>query len=209
MPTTDTPQVPPYRLLLPVGWEELPADRHSVQLLIERSSAVFASQHRPDLDVEFRRIMETALRKMKQGRVFALYLQTGVSTEQVLPLSMTAALVDGQLGGTLDRQVAALFSERGAEFLTDSRSIVRWQADTSPGGELEGARARVINYVIAVPGTGRRTALQFTTTIPYPEEEEEDDGFRDEYVDELCLLSDTIVSTFAWEPTEPTEPTEP
>ena len=74
---------------------------------------------------------------------------------------------------------------------------MRWQADTRPRGDLEGTAARVLNYLIAVPGTGRRRALVFTTTIPYPTEE--DDGFRDEFVDELCLLSDTIVSTFAWQ----------
>ena len=49
-----------------------------------------------------------------------------------------------------------------------------------------------------MPGTGRRTALLFTTTIPYPTDE--DDGSVTQFVDELCLLSDTIVSTFAWEP---------
>ena len=93
-----------------------------------------------------------------------------------------------------------LFRERSAQFLRDDHSIVRWEADTTVGGELEGTAARVLNYLIAVPGTGRRTALLFTTTIPYPTEE--DDGFRDEFIDELCLLSDTIVSTFAWESTE-------
>jgi hypothetical protein len=67
MPLTETPAVPPFRLMLPAGWEELPADRASIGLLIERSSAVFASQHRPDLDVEFRRMLETAYRKMQQG----------------------------------------------------------------------------------------------------------------------------------------------
>ena len=198
MPLTETPAVPPFRLMLPAGWEELPADRASIGLLIERSSAVFASQHRPDLDVEFRRMLETAYRKMQQGRVFALYLQTTVPAERILPISMTAAVADGQLGGTLDRQVTALFQERGAEFLTDDRTIVRWQADASSGGDLAGTRARVINYLVPVPGTGRRSAVAFTTTIPYPTDE--DDGFRDAFVDELCLLSDTIVSTFAWEP---------
>ena len=93
-----------------------------------------------------------------------------------------------------------LFRERGAEFLRDDRAIVRWEADTTTGGELEGTAARVLNYLIAVPGSGRRTALMFTTTIPYPTEA--DDGFRDQFIDELCLLSDTIVSTFAWESNE-------
>lgn len=193
----ETYPVPPFQLMLPAGWEELPADESAVRLLVERSGAVFKSQHRPDLDAEFRRLMRTAAQKLKQGRVFALYLQTDVPAERVLPLSMTAAVADGQLGGTLDRQVTDLFREHGAEFLRDDHGIVRWQADTRPRGELEGTAARVLNYLIAVPGTGRRRALVFTTTIPYPTEE--DDGFRDEFVDELCLLSDTIVSTFTWQ----------
>ena len=197
---SDAVPVPPFRLMLPEGWQELPADEAGVRMLVERSSEVFRSQHRPDLDAQFRRLMQSAARKLAQGRVFALYLQTDVPAERILPISMTAAVADGQLGGTLDRQVGELFRDRGAEFLTDDRAIVRWQADTRAGGELEGTPARVVNYLFAVPGTGRRTALLFTTTIPYPAEE--DDGFRDAFVDELCLLSDTIVSTFAWEPVE-------
>lgn len=197
MPTTETFPVPPFRLMLPAGWEEVAAGEDAIRSLVERSSDVFRSEHRPDLDVEFRRLLHTAARKMRQGRIFAVYLQTDVPEEQVLPLSMTAAVADGQLGGTLDRQVTGLFREHGAEFLRDDQAIVRWQADTSPGGDLAGAAARVLNYLIAVPGTGRRTALLFTTTIPYPTAE--DDGFRDQFVDELCLLSDIIVSTFAWE----------
>ena len=201
MATTDTHPVPPFRLMLPVGWEELPADESAVRALAERSSEVFRSAHRPDLDVQFRRLLQTAARKMARGRVFALYLQTEVPEERILPISITAAVADGQLGGTLDRQVTDLFRERGAEFLRDDHAIVRWQADTTAGGELEGTAARVLNYLIAVPGTGRRTALLFTTTIPHPTED--DDGFRDQFIDELCLLSDTIVSTFAWESNEP------
>ena len=72
MATTDTHSVPPFRLMLPVGWEELPADESAVQALAERSSEVFRSAHRPDLDVQFRRLLQTAARKMAQGRVFAL-----------------------------------------------------------------------------------------------------------------------------------------
>ena len=200
MATTETFPVPPFRLMLPAGWEEVPADEAAVRALVERSSEVFRSAHRPDLDAQFRRLLQTAARKMKQGRVFALYLQTDVPEERILPLSITAAVTDGQLGGTLDRQVTELFRERGAEFLRDDHSIVRWEADTTTGGELEGTAARVLNYLISVPGTGRRTALMFTTTIPHPTEE--DDGFRDRFIEELCLLSDTIVSTFAWEASE-------
>jgi hypothetical protein len=189
--------VPPFRLILPAGWEERPADRESVTVLIERARVVFQSQHRPDLDSEFSQLMGISLHKMKQAGVFAVYLQMSVPAEQVLPLSMTAALARGQLGGTLDRQVSSLFREKKAEFLTDDRAIVRWQSDVAHDGKLSGSSSRNLNYLVAIPGTERRSAVQFTTTIPYPTG---DDVENDELLDDITLLSDTIISTFAWEP---------
>jgi hypothetical protein len=56
--------------------------------------------------------------------------------------------------------------------------------------------AHVVDYLIAVPGTERRRAIQLTTTIPLPENP--DDGDRD-VVTRLVALSDLIVSTFTWE----------
>ena len=38
MPLTETPAVPPFRLMLRAGWEEPPADRASIGVLLERSS---------------------------------------------------------------------------------------------------------------------------------------------------------------------------
>ena len=189
--------VPPFRLILPAGWEERPADRESVTLLIERARTVFRSQHRPDLDSEFSQLMGLSLHKMKQGGVFALYLQASVPADEVLPMAMTAALARGQLGGTLDRQVSSLFRDQKAEFLTDDRAIVRWQSDVVHDGKLLGSSSRNLNYLVAVPGTERRSAVQFTTTIPFPTGEDADDR---ELVDDITLLSDTIISTFAWEP---------
>ena len=49
-----------------------------------------------------------------------------------------------------------------------------------------------------VPGTERRSAVLFTTTIPYLTGE---DSENEQLIDEITLLSDTIISTFAWEQT--------
>ncbi|MET4780462.1 hypothetical protein [Glaciihabitans sp. UYNi722] len=192
----ETPSgVPSFRLLLPQGWEELPATRESIAQLTALSSAVFKSQHRPDLDSEFTRMMELATRRMKQAGVFAIYLQTTVPEDDVLPLSMSASIVRGRLGGTLDREVSSLFRDRGAAFLSDNHQIVRWTADTVHDGEFTGTSSRVIDYLIPVPGAGRRTALQFTTTLVHPTGDDE----ASELVDQMAQLSDVIVSTFSWE----------
>ena len=190
-----TRPVPEYRLLLPDGWEELPADRTGVEELIRRTSAVFKAQHRPELDAEMRTLLERAYRRMKQANAFALYLQTSAS-DVPLPFSIVASVVTGQLGGTLDRQVARLFRENGAEFLTDDRSIVRWEASVAGTKEVEGTAAHVIDYLIPVPGTERRTALQFTTTIPVPAASGVD---LQPVVEGLTHLSDLLISTFTWE----------
>jgi hypothetical protein len=189
--------VPPFRLILPAGWEEHPADRDSVTRLIKQGREIFRSQHRPDLDSEFSQLMGLSLNKMKQGGVFALYLQESVPPDEILPLSLTAAVANGQLGGTLDRQVTALFREQKAEFLTDDRAIVRWRTDVVHTGTFSGASSRTLSYLVAIPGTDRRSAILFTTTIPY---RTGDDAESEQLVDDITLLSDTIISTFAWEP---------
>jgi hypothetical protein len=190
-----TRPVPDYRLLLPEGWERLPADRAGVEELIRRTSAVFRAQHRPELDAQMRTMLEMAYRKMVQAKAFALYLQTA-AVETPLPMSIVASVVEGQLGGTLDRQVAQLFRDKGAEFLTDDRSILRWEADVAPREEVEGTAAHVIDYLIPVPGTQRRRALQLTTTIPVPTGVDIDVR---PVVEGLVHLSDLLISTFTWE----------
>ena len=190
--------VPPFRLILPAGWEEHPADRESVARLVGRSREIFRSQHRPDLDSEFSQMMGLSVNKMKQGGVFALYLQETVPPDEILPMSLTAAVARGQLGGTLDRQVSSLFREQKAEFLTDDRAIVRWRTDAVQTGKLAGASTRTLSYLVAIPGTERRTAVLFTTTIPYPTGGEAE---NEQMIDDITLLSDTVISTFAWEPT--------
>lgn len=190
-----TRPVPDYRLLLPDGWEQLPADRAGVEELIRRTSAVFREQHRPELEAQMRTMLEVAYRKMLQAKAFALYVQTA-AVETPLPMSVVASVVEGQLGGTLDRQVAQLFRDKGAEFLTDDRSILRWEADVAARKEVEGAAAHVIDYLIPVPGTERRRALQFTTTIPVPTGVDVDVR---PVVEGLVHLSDLLISTFTWE----------
>lgn len=189
--------VPPFRFLLPAGWEEVPADRSGVDLLIRRASEKLRAQHRPDLDAELRTLLEVAYRKMQQGRAFALYLQT-TADEMPLPMSITASVVSGQLGGTLDRQVAGLFRERDAQFLRDDRTIVRWETPATVRAGGEAGTAHVVDYLVPIPGSGRRSAVQLTTVIPVPDADEE----TRTVVAALIELSDVMVSTFTWKPGE-------
>lgn len=188
--------VPPYRLLLPAGWREAPATVDTAQRLIERGSGVMRAAHRPELDAEFRTLVRRAFAQLSAQNAIAVYLQDDVPAEQVLPLSLVVSLRKAPAGGTLDDEVTAMFRSGKAQFLRDDRAIVRLETDRVVDGLDAGTRARQVAYLIAVPGTGRTLALQFTTAIPYPATEDEETM---RMVDELMALSDVVVSTFAWE----------
>lgn len=190
-------QVPPFRFLLPAGWEEVPADRAGVDLLIQRTSQKFRAQQRPDLDAEMRTLLERAYRAMQRGKVFALYLQTSADT-MPLPMSITASTLADEFGGTLDRQVAGLFRDRDAQFLRDDHLIVRWETPARVAVDVGRAAVHAIDYLIPVPGSARRRALQLTTVIPVPDDDEQTRAV----VEALVELSDTMISTFTWEPAD-------
>jgi len=189
-----TTDLPPYRLLLPAGWEEVSADREGVGMLIERTSSALRAQHRPELDVQMRTLLERALRGMQTSKAVAIYLQTEAA-EMPLPMSITASIVDGQFGGTLDRQVTGLFRDHAAMFLTDDHTIVRWETAVGRRRTVDGVAAHTVSYLIPVPGTNRKRGLQFTTTIPLPANA---DDAEEMIVERLVQLSDVLISTFTW-----------
>lgn len=195
---TPTATIPPYRLLLPDGWEELPADRAGIETLIERTSAVFRQTHRPDLDAQMRTLLELAYRKLRSVGAHRIYLQT-VAREVPLPMSIVVSVMAEEDGGTLDRQVASLFQHHDAKFLRDDRTIVRWEKRIDGTRQVEDAASSVVDYLIPMPSTQRRRALQLTTTIAHPGEMSEED---ESVVEQLKHLSDVLVSTFMWERTD-------
>ncbi|WAB84817.1 hypothetical protein OVN20_04420 [Microcella daejeonensis] len=152
--------------------------------------------HRPDLDVEFRLAIRRAFAQLRSNDAVAVYLQRDVPAEQVMPMSIIVSVRRAPEGRSLDGEVAAMFREGGAQFLRDDRAIVRMEADRALEGLDRGIRTKQIAYVIAVPGSARTRALQFTTAVPHPAGAD-DDAMR--MVDEMVALSDVIVSTFAWE----------
>lgn len=119
--------------------------------------------------------------------------------EELLPLSITASALDAPDGENLDAWVTEAFRARGAVFLDENlKHIVRWSAETKrPAGAqaIDGVSGRTLTYIIPVPGTLRRKALVFTSTIVIPD----GDVIPAEVLDGIELLSDAMISTFAWE----------
>jgi hypothetical protein len=191
--------IPPFRFVLPPGWVRRMPTSAGQQEDVRKASAIFMRAGRPDLDAEYRTMMAQAGQGMRRTKVFAIYRQENVPLEELLPLSITASALDAPDGGNLDSWVSEAFRTRGASFLDENlRHIVRWASEPQrPEGAaaINGVSGRTLTYAIPVPGTNRRKALVFTSTIVIP------DGnvISEDVLGGIELLSDSMVSTFAWE----------
>lgn len=191
--------IPPFRFVLPPGWVQRAPTNAAQEEDVRRASAIFRQAGRPDLDAEFRGLMAQTAQAMARTKVFAIYRQEGVELDEMVPMSITASALSAPDGENLDGWVGDAFRTKGAEFLDEeSRQIVRWRsAPARPAGSrrIEGVGGRTLTYIIPAPGTQRRKALVFTTTIVQPD----GDVVPDEVADVIELLSDAMISTFAWE----------
>jgi len=191
--------IPPFRFAMPPGWVQVAPTEATKQDELKQASAIFRRAGRPDLEAEYRAMMAQVSEGMRRTKVFTVYRQQDVPMEELLPLSITASALSGTDGDNLDDWVADAFRLRGAEFLNEEmKHIVRWVSEPRrPQGAapITGVGGRTITYLIPVPGTGRSKALVFTSTIVIPEGEViPEDSLRG-----IELLSDAMISTFAWE----------
>jgi hypothetical protein len=187
--------VPPFVLLLPPGWVSVEPTRETFEELLSNVSARLRAAHRPDLDARFRSLVRRTAEEFLRRDPVRVIHQASVPGERMLPLSITASRVVAPGGATLDAQVGELVRTRGARPLDDARVVMRWTSDAShrvDGGTL---RTRSFDYLIAIPGTGRREALVFTAVVPIAAGGEQLD---DETADRFGLLADAIMSTFRW-----------
>lgn len=191
--------IPAYRFALPAGWVRHVPTNAAQEDDIKRASAIFRQANRPDLDAEFRGLMAQTGQAMARTKVFAIYRQEQVELDELLPMSITASALSAADGENLDGWVSDAFRTKGAQFLDeDAQHIVRWRSEPQrPQGarRIDGVSGRTLTYVIPAPGTQRRKALVFTTTIVVPD----GDVIPAEIVDALELLSDGMISTFTWE----------
>ncbi|MGR0221147.1 hypothetical protein [Agromyces sp. ZXT2-6] len=187
--------VPPFVLLLPRGWVSVEPTKEAFAEIAARSSAVLRANHRPDLDAQFRDLLDRAADEFLRRDPVRMIFQSGVPDEELFPLSITALRLSAPDGGPLDAHVAALRRDRGARALGDDRVILRWEQEDAqrvPGGEVA---VRSFDYLIAIPGSERRQALLFSAVVPLAAAGERLD---DETVRAAGVLADAIMSTFRW-----------
>ena len=191
---TGLPEIPPFRMLLPRGWEEYAVTNETAEALARRASERMRPLGRPDLDAQLSSQLHRSFKRMQAAGSVIVYLPTNVAEEALVPMSMVASVVRGDNGGSLDPYVANLFRTKGGEFFDTLKSTVRWTKATRGTDDLAGTASLMVNYVIAVPDSGRRRAVLLTSTITHSAHE----PLEDEVLQHCVALSDAMVATFAW-----------
>ena len=190
-----TTTVPEYALVRPSGWAEYDASDESERTLTRLAADRLRQQHRPDLNAQLRSLTARAFAGMRGANTHRIYLQTeGWADELVLPLSITAAVRTAPGGGSLDGMVTDLV-RTGATSLHGDKRFVRWESASSVAVGTATMGQRTAAYLTPFPD--RRThALQFTAVAVHPLDDPRE-SWRPT-VERMLLLTDAVVSTFAW-----------
>lgn len=188
--------VPAFRMLFPPGWVRHDPSAESERELLDRMRAKMRAYARPDLEFELTMAVKSAFRELRERSGLAIYLPSGDDDAALAPMSITATRFVQPGGASLDAKVSELFRSHGADFLGDDRTIVRWRRRVSDSEGFEGVVNEQVNYLVPVPGTSRKEAVLISTSILRDGSDQVDEALL-----ESCLvLSDAIVSTFAWAP---------
>lgn len=187
--------VPPFVLLLPPGWVSLEPTRDVFDDLAARASAVFRSQHRPDLDAQFRSMVASAADEFLSRDPVRIIMQRDVPAELMLPVTIMAARLSSPDGASLDARVGDLVRSQGAHPLDDRGVIMKWSSTSDRETEAGRVGLRGFNYLVPVPETGRRQAVLFTASVPARADGE---ALGEDYLERLELVIDAVMSTFRW-----------
>ncbi|MFF2277160.1 hypothetical protein [Agromyces sp. NPDC058126] len=191
-----TPVVPSFRMLFPPGWVRHDPSTESERELLDQMRAKMRAYARPDLEFELTMTVKSAFRELRERSGIAIYLPSGAEGTTLVPMSITATRFTEPSGASLDGRVADLFRNHEADFLGDDRTIVRWRRTIAKLEGFEGAVNEQVNYLVPVPGTSRREAVLISTAVLRDGTEPVDE----ELLESCLVLSDAIVSTFAWAP---------
>ncbi|WP_425845421.1 hypothetical protein [Agrococcus sp. TSP3-2-1] len=190
-------KVPAFRMLLPQGWTSHRPDEQTQEELLGAAAKRLATAGRPDLLVQLRRHAATAFSQLREQRAI-LIMMPGEGTPQslFLPATITAVERVSTPDAPVREVVIDAIRRKGAKPLDDKGATVRWLERRDVELDGESSATTSIVYLIAVPGTGRRRALQLTAVITHPTDLPADD----EVLEQWIALIDAHVATFAWEP---------
>lgn len=189
--------VPAFRMLLPQGWVTHRPDEETQRELLDTAAKRLATAGRPDLLVQLRRHAGTAFSQLREQRAIVVMMPGEKTPPSLfLPATITAVERVSTPEAPVREVVIDAIRRKGARPLDDRGAIVRWLERREVELDGESSATTSIVYLIAVPDTGRRRAVQLTAVITHPTDLSADD----EVLERWIALIDAHVATFAWEP---------
>ncbi|MFE6996020.1 hypothetical protein ACFVAE_08705 [Microbacterium sp. NPDC057659] len=189
--------IPPYRMLLPPGWEAYDLSDQAEKELIARATARLKSAQATEaFTLNLTRGVRDALASVRAQNGF-LYAFAGEAspTWALGPASMIGIKRTSTPEAPLTSIVQRMITDHGGVAVGEGQKIVRW-TDRRPVS-LDGVDAVsfMINYLIPVPGSKLTEAVQWTVTVPHDVDIPEDD----ELIELWVALFDSHVATFTWQ----------
>ncbi|MFT4157364.1 MAG: hypothetical protein QM630_05465 [Microbacterium sp.] len=189
--------VPPYRMLLPPGWDAYDLSEDTEEVLIGRAvTRLRAAQATEALVLNASMQVHDAIDSVRAQGGF-LYAFAGDSAP-TWALGIASLIGIKRLStpeAPLSRVVETLISSHGAVAVGEGHRIVRWTQRRPVSMDGIDAVSNMINYLIPVPGSKLTEAVQWTVTVAHEADIPDDDPVLELWV----ALFDAHVSTFTWE----------
>lgn len=186
---------PDFELDLPPGWARRAVDDSTRQAMERDLRARLMGAQRPDLYAQARTMLADAFRVMEQEQAIAFFAPIEPTDDMLMaPGSIIASIRTGEGEATLDAAVRHAIREYGAAPLLGDPRVVRFERERLQVLQGERMTMTSVVYLIPIPGSQRRRAVQLTASFARPADVPADDiGAR-----RLRALFDACVATFRW-----------
>ncbi|MGF3057537.1 hypothetical protein [Microbacterium sp. YY-01] len=185
-----------FRMLLPPGWEQHSVSKEDEQQLVRRAGEKLARAHRPDLFAQLSSQVAEMMAGLRERNAIAYAFAGEASPTWALgAASLVGVLRTGDDEVSLDALVRHAIDNFDAQPLGDDYRIVRWVERHPVTIGDESVVSTTINYLIPVPRTYRKKAVQWVVTVPHPDTVAADDPRLAQWV----ALFDAHIATMEWE----------
>lgn len=187
--------IPPYRMLLPPGWEAFDLSETTERDLIRRAEARLQGAQNPTFGPVLAGKVHEVLEGLRARHGFAYAFAGEAAPSWAIGAATLVGLKRSSTPeATLEQLVESAIRHHDGVPIGEGQRIVRWTERREVTVDGEDVASLLINYLIPVPGTRLTEAVQWTATITH----EADLPADHPNLTLWTALFDTHVSTFTW-----------
>jgi hypothetical protein len=155
------PPDPDFDIVLPPGWSRRGVDDDTFNMMIAGLRRRTMEAHKPEIYAEARRLLKKSFDDMRQAGAFAFFSATEQDDSTLwIPASIIASIRRPEPGHSLDDFARDLIRNHGAAPLMGDMKTLRFEKESIVSMGAESVVSHSVTYLIPMPGTKRRRALQ-------------------------------------------------